>query len=353
MNRLLELIPDYLQHARTRVDPKPIGKRAAVTYRSRLRQFANWVGDREITPELLNEFREWLQFEAPNKQGGRGQKPRSLKQAFTALGCFFDWLEKHHGLQLADPRKVRRPRVNRNDHGGTHVPTDEEVEALFAAAAALPTWTLNERLYRAQALVSLSLAADCALRRCEILHLDRSDLVTEGDTWTVTVRHGKGEEHRVLELNARCQEHVSHYLEVLNEWCEHQPARRRNPALLPVDRSRRWSEETIHQLRHRLLAAAHLTGKRVRLHDFRSYRITRWLGVNGVNPASVAEMAGHSDVATTLSYSRAVAEEKRRAIAESAGGSAATKCRGVVHRERSRPQRREPGRIRGRGYGGA
>jgi len=313
----------FLKHIRTRVEPPPVGKRAEVAYRSKIRIFFDWLGDRPITAAVLQEYRQHMQFEALGKHGGPGQKPRTIKQAFLALAEFFDWLRETRAelADLPDPRKVKRPRFSKHDHGGYYVPTEEEVERILAAPFTLPDFTVQERFARAQAVIPLALATECAFRTSDIIPLDWSDLIRTAEPWVIQVRGGKGEVHKTGIVNERLRKLLEAYIKAHAEWCALVPARKRNPALLPVNRSRRMDRDTLSLIRRRALKIAGLEGKRVRLHDFRHYRITEWLGVPGVNPATVAQMAGHKDVATTLTYAHPVEKEKQLAVEQSAGGS--------------------------------
>lgn len=316
------LAPDleaFLRYLERRDDPA--GRRTVKSYQSKLRQFLAWLGEREITAAVLVEWRDHLRFDALNRRGGQGQKPRTIKHAFTALTQWLQFLEDELGREgLPDPRKIKKPRVIKSDHGDSHVPLAEEVQALFEAAAALPGFTVPERFERARAQAILSLAIDLGLRRGEILALGADDLETHRDPWQVVVRKGKGDQFREVPCSARARELLAAYLEACAAWRSEVPARAQNPALFPRDRTRRLNADSIDRLRQRLLAAAGLSGKRIRLHDARHYRITAWLGVNGVNPATVAELAGHSDLNTTWGYASPVESEKALAVQRSEGG---------------------------------
>lgn len=346
-----EHLDEFLGWLRTRSgsnDAEPVGRLSARAYRSKLRQFRAWLAGRDVTIARLIEYREYLQFEAPGKEGHRGQRPRTIKAAFCPVGIFFDWLEEQKGVTgLPDPRRVKKPRVTRSDKGGFHQPDPEEVERVFQAAESLPDYTLAERFYRAQALAILALAADCGLRRKEILGKDLDDLHRDQEPWAVVTREGKGREYRrsLLPEGTPQRAHFQAYLRVLAEWQEQCPARKSNRAMFPVDRSRRWSRDTIHQLRHRLLHEAGLSDKRIRLHDFRGFRITELLGTKDVNPATVAEMMGHADVATTLGYAQPREKEQLRAVIASARGARPAEEK---RKERRRPQRHAPGGARER-----
>jgi integrase len=348
-------LEEFVEWTRTRVEPPPVKQRTAKQYRRRLTQFRDWHEGREgrgapLTPPALIAWCEHLQFDRRGRHGGSGQKPRTIKGQFTALSQFLRWLEEERGIQgLPDPRKTKRPRINRHDHGGFRPPTEEEAKTIFERAEAWPGYTLNERFLRARGLVSVSLGIDGALRRCEVLGLDVED-VLQGETWRVNIRYGKNTEHRTVEANGRLRKYLAAYLDLRKEWCDVAPARRRNRALLAVDARRRVDEDTLHALRHRLLFEAGLKGAPIRFQDLRVYRITGWLSVAGVNVEDVRELAGHADAATTLGYARSSEARKHKAVLESEGGDLHGNGNGDSGRprEKRKPKRQRPGGPRAR-----
>ena len=330
-------LEDFLRHLRERAEP--VSPYTIKSYRSKLRQFLTWLDGRPATPARLVEWRDHLRHEAVNCRGGVGQKPRTIKHAFTALAQFFAYLEEHHGMELPDPRRIKRPAVQRSDHGDSHVPTEDDISRIYAAVESWPAFTVAEKFTKARTLAMLALAIECALRRGELLGLHRTDLRTDTTPWTVTARKAKGAQHRTVPLNTRATEYARAYLDALQAWAAEVPARKKNPALWPRDRSRALDRAAVDTMRARVLAAAGLSHLRIRLHDFRHYRITAWGSVPGVNPASVQELAGHADLTSTLGYYHARQAEKLKAVAESAGGAPSPAARDRRPRLQRRPVR--------------
>ncbi|HEU4752889.1 MAG TPA: hypothetical protein VFU47_07245, partial [Armatimonadota bacterium] len=74
-------VDDFLRWLPTRDapdDPPPVKKRAVECYRSKLRHLRAYAGDQPVDLVLLTNYRAHMQFEAPGKHGGPGQKPRTI-----------------------------------------------------------------------------------------------------------------------------------------------------------------------------------------------------------------------------------------------------------------------------------
>jgi integrase len=59
------------------------------------------------------------------------------------------------------------------------------------------------------------------------------------------------------------------------------------------------STTTLTRTYHRILAEAHVNGRRLRFHDLRHTAITAWLQ-DGTDPVTASRMAGHASVTITL-----------------------------------------------------
>lgn len=314
MNNRLDSIPEYLAWAQTRVDPRPISRSSYVAYRSKLRQFATWVGDsdRPISIELLREYIDYLENERPARDGNAGQRPRTIKCAVLPLLGWLEWRgERWPELRLPLVKKLRLPAL---DEAQREVPSDEDIAAMFTAAETMDDFTRQNRFERARAVLIVSLSVDAGLRRCEILGLDLNDIHQDSAGWWVQIREGKGQKKRAVPLNRRCRRCVEEYLRVRQEWCDHTPARHQNRALFAVDRSRRFNEESMLRLRHHLLHRAGLANRALHWHSNRHYFISTSLEAPGATVADVAALAGHSSTRTTEAYLHARDKGMRRAV---------------------------------------
>jgi site-specific recombinase XerD len=321
----LDHIDPWLEHLRARSEPAPVARRTVVEYRSKVRQCAAWLGDRDPTPQLLREYVHYLQFEHPHPRG-TGLKPATIKACLLPVLEYLAWSRETHGAAcpalaaLPEGLRVKRPPIPKRK---PPAPEREVIGRLFQTALAWPTFTLPQRFERARALAILALASDCALRRQEIVGMDLVHLRTREEPWVVEVHHGKGDKYREVDVNAHGRRLLIHYLDVRAAWCAAAAGRIPHPALFPVDARRRINRDTVTRVRWRLLEEAGMP-RRWSLHSLRAFRLTEWLSVNGVDPETVAELAGHSDVATTWRYCRASAERRRQAIEGSYGGTALT-----------------------------
>jgi integrase/recombinase XerC len=290
MQPLATYLEPYLEALERRVKPRPVRPSTVKTYKSDLSQFCAWLDDRRPTDQLLNDYRAHLQ---------KTKRPRSIKRAFCAMASLFDWLKAEHRLKLPRAREVWTPPF---DEPLLDLASDEDVAALFQAAATMEDYSLPDRLVRGRALVMISLAADCGMRPGDILALNVGDVKATSQPPHVLVRDGKGGKSRWVPLNSRALRHVRQYLEIRKEWCDQQPARRGNLALFAVDRRRRVDEDSKSRLWHRLLHRAGLDGRRIRLHELRHWFITTSQGAPDVTSTDVAAIVGHAKVETTEGY---------------------------------------------------
>ena len=151
----------------------------------------------------------------------------------------------------------------------------------------------------------LALAYGAGLRRSEIVALDVEHI--EPQTGAVTIRRGKGRKDRTAYL-------ANGALDAVRDWLA---CRGPQPGALfwPVNKgggllSRRMTDQSIYSLLRRRAAQAGVAA--FSPHDCRRTFVGDLLD-NGVDLATVKEMAGHSSIQTTARYDRRGEAAKRKA----------------------------------------
>lgn len=210
------------------------------------------------------------------------------KSMRTSLVQFGDWCVSN-GL-MADNPAHELPRVSGDKPRPRPAPDDVWLELLAAA-------TPRERLMA-------RLAGQAGMRRAEIAHARRNDLVRDRGGWAIIVR-GKGDKQRVVPITASLAAAIT-------EHCRDNTGDHPNPAgyLFPGPAghlSARWVGTvlsrlmppgwTAHTLRHRYAT--------------RGYAGTR-------NLRAVQLALGHASVATTERYTM-ITDDEVRAVSEAAG----------------------------------
>lgn len=133
------------------------------------------------------------------------------------------------------------------------------------------------------------------LRVSELCGLDRDDVTMGERSGQIVVRQGKRGKTRLVPLPAEARHHLSRYLA---------GRRDREPALFLSNYGRRISARQVQRV-----LAKHGTHPHALRHTY-----CRTLVSNGVDLATVAELAGHADVNMTRRYSKPTREELERAV---------------------------------------
>jgi site-specific recombinase XerD len=175
--------------------------------------------------------------------------------------------------------------------------TSGEVRALFASCD-------PKKAGGARNVGMLAVLFGCGLRRSEAVGLDLSDL--DNATGTLVVR-GKGRKERAVYVANGAKLAV-------DAWLTHR-GRSDGPLFVPVAQSgtitmRRMTDQAVLDLVRRLARRAQVAT--FSPHDLRRTFITTALE-NGADLATVAALAGHAGVSTTLRYDRRAEGARRKA----------------------------------------
>jgi site-specific recombinase XerD len=175
-----------------------------------------------------------------------------------------------------------------------------ELRALFRACAddARPSGTRDAAI--------LALAYGAGLRRSEIVALDLDHL--DPDTGAITIRRAKGGKDRIAYV-------ANGALDALRDWLSIRGVGDWGPLLWPVNKSgrvmrHRLTDQAIYSVMRRRAADAGIAT--FSPHDCRRTFVGDLLE-NGVDLATVKEMAGHANVQTTARYDRRGEAAKRKA----------------------------------------
>lgn len=187
---------------------------------------------------------------------------------------------------------------------GSRVPkgrrlTERELTQLFTACAADPRPTGR----RDAAMLALLYGA--GLRRSELVNLDVRDY--QPSTGTLTVRQGKGNKDRQLFTGNGSAEALKAWLAVRG--------RKPGPLFLPLSKAGRLLPRRLTDKAVTWVLSERATQAGVEAfspHDLRRSYISSLLA-SGVDLATVAAMAGHSNLTTTAKYDRRGEESQRRA----------------------------------------
>jgi site-specific recombinase XerD len=255
-----------------------ISKGTVRAYRTDLRDFAEWYGER---PLERVDVRALADYTADLGRARRGRKlaPATIARRLTAVRSLLRFtLGPGHvpDIPLA-PRRTRRL---------PGAPKLREVEELLAAAGA------GDDVLSLRNRALLEVVYSAGLRSSEAVGLDLGDIDFEQEI--VHVRNGKGAKDRVVPLGEEAGHWVARYL------TEARPklARGAENALFLSARGRRLDTSTL----RRMLSNPH----RLR-HAFATHLLE-----GGADLRVIQELLGHSSLSTTQIYSHVDAKRLRR-----------------------------------------
>lgn len=284
--------------------------------------------DRRITERLDSLLEAFLSYIVDY----RGYSPATARAYERDCSRFIDFLGRRggpHGPADLTPRDVRMflsslsrlssATIRRTLYGVSaffeHLVDMEIIDSNPAAPVdppkvkrtlpAVPSRSQCARLLEAcetpaeSAVIGLLLMA--GLRRSEMLALDVADVAA--DLSAIRVR-GKGGHERAVPLCSELRDHLAAHLAVRET---------RSPALITNRVGERMQPTTFYRLFRRVLKRAALAGSGLTPHSLR-HGFASELVRSGVDIATVSELLGHSNIATTSIYLHSTPETKRSAV---------------------------------------
>ncbi len=246
-------------------------------YRTDLRDFVDWYGDRPVEGIDVRVLADWVAELGRARRGGR-LAHTTISRKLAAIRAFVRFT-------LGPGRVPDVPLPSRHGRRLPDAPKLAEVDALIASLAGEEPLALRNR-----ALVELVYSA--GLRSAEAVCLDLGDVDFEQEL--VHVRNGKGAKDRVVPLGEDAAHAVAEYLHAARPTL----ARGAENALFISVRGRRLDTSTL----RRLVQHPH----RLR-HAFATHLLE-----GGADLRTIQELLGHSSLSTTQMYSHVDAKRLRK-----------------------------------------
>lgn len=263
-------------------------------YLERFIEFAGFITVDKITPNLVRQFRLWLN----RYKNDNGATLSTLTQSYhlIALRGFLRYLSKRDISSLS-PEKIELPKTTRKQVTFLYV---DEVGRMLEAID-----TNNEAGLRDRAIIELLFSS--GLRVSELVNLNRDHINTKRREFMV---RGKGQKDRPIFLSESAAAAVETYLSTR---LDNLP-----PLFLTYSRNnlssnsgdyRRLSARSIQRMINKYAKLAGIT-KHVSPHTMRHTYATDLL-MNGADLRSVQSMLGHSNISTTQVYTHVTDEHLR------------------------------------------
>jgi site-specific recombinase XerD len=284
-NGLESLLEQYLTQLRHYRNCSP---QTVTAYGHDLRHFVAFCREQGLTTPDDLERRHVHQYAAVLPSSGkRGPlAPASVGRKIHALRSWFNFLCDMGVLQSILTIGLRLPKRERRF---PRVPNDQECEAILAAA----------RTPREKAIIGLMLMG--GLRRGEVIGLNVESL--DADCSQVLVR-GKGSKERVVPLCPALHDLLMAHLEESGAV---------SGPLFVGRTGRRTTVTSFTRLFRRLLKRASLQDEGITPHKLR-HAFGTTLVREGVDVSTIAELMGHSNIATTSIYLHASPTTMRAAV---------------------------------------
>lgn len=247
----------------------------------------------QVTPRVIADYIQMLDSQSSSNPGRALSKP-TRKVHLAAIRLFLDYCVQRHAIILNPALSVRGPRHSVTE-GKTPAIDPREARTLLDSIGAARPIDLRDRAIIATLIFT-------AARVGAVAKLSRGDFFTDGRQFYLRFDE-KGDKQRVIPVRHDLQLLIERYL---GECPSSDPggpvfltaAGRTGKLLL-----RRMSANDMLRMVKRRLLAAGLPASSLCCHSFRAGTATNLLE-QGVDPAEVQYLLGHSDPRTTRLYDR-------------------------------------------------
>jgi site-specific recombinase XerD len=272
-------IKGYLLHRSTELSPETVK-----TERVWLRQFAEYLGDVEVSDVTSAHVRDFLLY-----QKQRNLSPFTLRRCHTSISAFYTWACSDDVALASDDPTDRVPPPKLPKRKPRALDTDD-IEALLQAARQ------GRCPRRDRAIVLFLLDSGC--RVSEVCNLTMEHLDLESGRILV---EGKGSKERLTYLGRRAR--TATWLYISDE--RPQPAQVNEDRVFLTERGDTMSRFC---LRDVIVRLANRVGVKATPHAFRHTAAILHLK-NGMDLVSLQHLLGHSDISTTRHYLDALKDE--------------------------------------------
>lgn len=269
-------------------------------YLDRFLSFAKVSDPKDITDDIVREFRLWLNRQlSGTKVGGRAEtlKKKTQNYYLIALRSFLKYLRRR-GVESLSPERIELAKVAERD---LDLISSSDLERLLAAPHGDDVKSLRDKAI-------LELFFSTGLRLSELCGLPR-ELDLSKDEFSI---RGKGEKVRVVFLSETAKDAIRSYLQKRTDIDEALFVRTENTQIgessQVVDTLRLTPRSVERLVKYYAIKAG--ISKNVTPHTIRHSFATDLLS-NGADIRSVQIMLGHANIATTQIYTHVTDQQLR------------------------------------------
>ena len=259
------------------------------TYKLQLKKFFGWMAETEGTLDPkgigtadVSEYRNYLQE--------LGKKPATVNTARAVLEAFCAWMVEEGYMSRNPVTKVRK--VEQVQEPPKWLTRSERAKLLRVIE--------KEKDMRNTAIIHVLLFT--GIRASELISLKHDDILIKDHKGTLVVRQGKGNKRRTVPIERDTREWLGRYMtevHITGKW------------LFPSQRGEQLTYIGLYQLCQTIGDKAGLEDltPHVLRHTYCHDLITRHVDIG-----TVAVLAGHSKIETTLLYTKPGVEELQKAV---------------------------------------
>lgn len=279
------MLATYMDHlAATGKSPKTIK-----TYQSQLRKFFEWMvssggsdDPTDITTADASEYRNYLQEQ--------GKKPATVNTALASIEAFCVWMKEEGHIDYNPIEKVRRVE---------QIPEPPKWLTKSERARLIRTAEKEKNVRNTVIILTLLLSG---LRAEELIDLKHDDILISDRKGVIIVRKGKRNKRRVVPIERDLRHWLGKYMvdiHAAGEW------------LFDSQRGDKLTYIGLYQLCQAIGKKAKVEGltPHVLRHTYCHDLITRSIDIG-----TVAKLAGHEKIDTTLIYTQPGEEELQKAV---------------------------------------
>lgn len=252
------------------------------SYKRDLQLLHDYISKYEVQLDSLNHL---IIQQYINQLKKEGYSPATINRSYASIRSFCHWTNQLEAVEYIEIQKVAH--ISKQESKG--LTTDEVTNLRLRVANDKASHTKDRDL----AIVDYLLYTGC--RVSELCSLNKEDVSYHNGIYTVTIKETKNNEVRQVYIDSKQYKYIKRYLENRKD---------NSPALFISNRGR-ISVRMVQTMLNKYDIHPHMLR-----HTFCSI-----LARKGVDPFTIAKLAGHKDINVTRRYSNPTAKEMAESVA--------------------------------------
>lgn len=280
MNKYVDDFINYLEYERN------YSENTIIAYKNNVEKFVDYI-DMDIKKVNYDTIRSYISYLYEQKY-----QAKSISRMISSLRSFFKYLKVNHIIKDNPMTLISNPKLEKK------LPkylTINEVESMLNAP------DMSDKIGIRDAFI-LELLYVSGIRVSELVNIKLNDIETSEKRIKIL---GKGSKERYVLYGSRCQELLSKYIKVRNEFLKFPSV-----YLLLSKTGRKLNPREVRNIINRIKVKAGVSIS-ISPHTFRHTFATHMLN-EGADIRAVQELLGHENLSTTTIYTHLTNEKLRK-----------------------------------------